>query len=222
MKHYFIHKQESSQLTLFLAGWGMDHRPFIDCHPERSDLLVCYDYRSLDFDTAWLDGYECIRLVGWSMGVWAASRLPVCLDVRITDRIAVNGTLTPVDDDKGIPRSIFEGTLDGLNEASLRKFIRRMCGSGEALGAFMEKRPQRPVEELKEELRLIGGQAAVLPDLGAVWSKAVVGRQDLIFTAANQRRAWSESGTDVVEADVPHYSETLLRQVLLGQDLEGI
>ena len=45
--------------------------------------------------------------------------------------------LTPVDDLKGIPQQVFEGTLEGLNEGTLEKFIRRMClkkgGSGNIL-----------------------------------------------------------------------------------------
>ena len=50
MKHYFIQQKHLPRLTLFFAGWGMDECPFMDYCPENSDLLVCYDYRSLDFD----------------------------------------------------------------------------------------------------------------------------------------------------------------------------
>ena len=48
MKHYFIQQKHLPRLTLFFAGWGMDECPFMDYCPENSDLLVCYDYRSLD------------------------------------------------------------------------------------------------------------------------------------------------------------------------------
>ena len=44
----------------------------------------------------------------------------------ICERVALNGTVTPVDDLKGIPQQVFEGTLEGLNESTLEKFIRRM------------------------------------------------------------------------------------------------
>ena len=73
MKHYFIQQKHLPRLTLFFAGWGMDECPFMDYCPENSDLLVCYDYRSLDFDFTLLQGYQEIRLIAWSMGVWAAS-----------------------------------------------------------------------------------------------------------------------------------------------------
>ena len=50
MKQYFIEQRHLPSLTLFFAGWGMDERPFLHYHPADRDLLVCYDYRSLDFD----------------------------------------------------------------------------------------------------------------------------------------------------------------------------
>lgn len=56
MKHYFIQQKHLPRLTLFFAGWGMDECPFMDYCPENSDLLVCYDYRSLDFDFTLLQG----------------------------------------------------------------------------------------------------------------------------------------------------------------------
>ncbi len=69
MKHYFIQQKHLPRLTLFFAGWGMDECPFMDYCPENSDLLVCYDYHSLDFDFTLLQGYQEIRLIAWSMGV---------------------------------------------------------------------------------------------------------------------------------------------------------
>ena len=67
MKQYFIEQRHLPSLTLFFAGWGMDERPFLHYHPADRDLLVCYDYRSLDFDFSLPEGYEDIRVVGWSM-----------------------------------------------------------------------------------------------------------------------------------------------------------
>ena len=106
-------------MTLFFAGWGMDECPFMDYCPENSDLLVCYDYRSLDFDFTLLQGYQEIRLIAWSMGVWAASMVLQDMDLPICESVALNGTVTPVDDLKGISQQVFEGTLEGLNEGTL-------------------------------------------------------------------------------------------------------
>lgn len=214
MKHYFIEKKNHPRLTLFFAGWGMDEHPFEDCHPTDSDLLVCYDYRSLDFDFSLLAGYRSIRIIAWSMGVWAASQVFARTHIPIKESIAVNGTMTPVNDTKGISLVVFEGTLHNLNEATLRKFFRRMCGSGEILNSFMGKCPQRPIEELKEELFRISEQSLILPASVFRWGKAIIGKNDLIFTVANQQRAWIENGTPIIEREVSHYSESLLKSIL--------
>lgn len=214
MKHYFIQQKNYPRLTLFFAGWGMDEYPFIDYCPVDSDLLLCYDYRSLDFDLTLLQGYQEIHLVAWSMGVWAASVVLQHVDLPVRESMALNGTMTPVDDSKGIPWAIFERTLEGMNDAALEKFIRRMCLKRENTAAFLARRPKRSVAELKEELQRIGEQYAScgVPDFK--WKQAVIGRDDLIFTPASQRNAWRDTGTEMIEQDIPHYSEEMLRNIL--------
>ena len=61
------------EALLFFAGWGMDETPFMHNLPPNTDLIICYDYRSNDFDSTLLSTYEGIYVVAWSMGVWAAS-----------------------------------------------------------------------------------------------------------------------------------------------------
>jgi biotin synthesis protein BioG len=50
MKQHFIIKNNQKHLLLFFAGWGMDETPFLQIHPTNKDWLICYDYRSLEFD----------------------------------------------------------------------------------------------------------------------------------------------------------------------------
>lgn len=68
MKQHFIIKNNSKRLLLFFAGWGMDETPFLQIRPTDTDWMVCYDYRSLEFDTDLLQKYSEIRLIAWSMG----------------------------------------------------------------------------------------------------------------------------------------------------------
>ena len=77
---------------------------------------------------------------------------------------------------------------------------------------FLSKRPQRAVEELQEELRRIGEQVKSCAVPSFAWERAVIGKNDLIFTAVNQRNAWT--GTEVAEYDIPHYSEEIMRDLL--------
>lgn len=214
MRHHFIQKHNLPNLTVFFAGWGMDEHPFADYHPQDCDLLLCYDYRTLDFDRTLLDGYRNVRLVAWSMGVWAASRVFHNAPAALRESIAFNGTPTPVDNERGIPGAIFNGTLQNLCDATLHKFFRRMCGSPAAFTDFLAQRPQRPVGELKEELACIGTMAGGPHPREWRWDKAVIGNKDLIFSAANQQRAWQDSGTAVVMTDCPHYDGEWLRRLV--------
>ena len=132
MKQHFIIKNNQKHLLLFFAGWGMDETPFLQIHPTNKDWLICYDYRSLEFDAIILQEYSEITLIAWSMGVWAASQIMKQYpSVTLSQSIAINGTPYPIHETKGITPAIFEGTLQGLNEQSLQKFQRRMCGSKE-------------------------------------------------------------------------------------------
>lgn len=213
MKQQFIIHKKHPRLILFFAGWGMDEHPFLDYYPADSDLLVCYDYRNLDFDYSLLQAYTDMRLVGWSMGVWAASQVFGKNRLNIKKSIAINGTNYPVDDNRGIARTVFEGTLNGLTNATLRKFQRRMCGSATALDDFLNRAPRRDVDELREELRRIGELSQELAPSSFVWSKAVIGNKDHIFTPANQQQSWS-SQTEITVCEAEHYSESLLRKVI--------
>lgn len=202
------------EALLFFAGWGMDETPFMHNLPPNKDLIICYDYRSLDFDSTLLSTYEGIYVVAWSMGVWAASQVLPDSNLPLKQSIAINGTPFPIDDMRGIPPAIFEGTLNNLNEATLQKFRRRMCGSGSAFQAFLEIAPQRPVEELKEELVAIGRQYSELPPSTFVWNKAIIGESDHIFPPKNQEQAWQKYCNEIQRYDGAHYEEKILKENL--------
>ena len=71
MKQYFIIKNNQKHLLLFFAGWGMDETPFLQIHPTDKDWMICYDYRSLEFDADILQEYSRNHphcLVNGSMG----------------------------------------------------------------------------------------------------------------------------------------------------------
>ncbi|MBN2964937.1 DUF452 family protein [Sulfurospirillum sp. T05] len=207
MQTRFLAKGQGSHVAVFFAGWGMDERPFEAFNPLGKDLLVCFDYRSVAFDEALLTPYESIGVVGWSMGVWAACACGVLDDPRVVRSLAFNGTPTPVDDAKGIASAVFEGTLAGLNEITLEKFTRRMCGNG--YEKFKAHAPKRSLESLREELAWIGAQECV----PCPWDEAMVGRKDRIFTPQNQRAGW-EGLAKVYDVDASHYDKTVLEDLL--------
>ncbi len=184
----------------------MDARPFSGLRHEGYDIAVAYDYRSLTAaDEALLESYGEICVVAWSFGVPAAQRfLRLHPGLPVTARVAVNGTLFPVDDHSGIPVAIFEGTLTGLSGATLTKFRRRMCGSSQAFATFSLSAPLRTdIEELASELRAIRDLERPAADGLYLWDTVYISASDRIIPADNQRVAW-EGHRRVIEVDGPH------------------
>jgi len=216
MKARYIKHTGGDTLTLFFAGWGMDAAPFAD-HTGGGDLIVLYDYADLSLDASLIEGYRHYRTVAWSMGVWAASCVVPDLELDITESVAVAGTSTPVSDGYGIPRAIFEGTLAGLGDKSLKAFRRRMCGGATAAAEFEERVPGRDMESLREELRSIGEMSAVKTGT-MIWDRAVVTLRDAIFPPEAQRAAHERDGARMLtEADVPHWHRETLRDIIEGR-----
>ncbi|WP_336534731.1 DUF452 family protein [Bacteroides acidifaciens] len=216
MKQHFIIKNNQKHLLLFFAGWGMDETPFLQIHPTDKDWMICYDYRSLEFDAGILQEYSEITLIAWSMGVWAASQIMKQYpSLPLSQSIAINGTLYPIHETKGIAPTIFEGTLQGLNDQSLQKFQRRMCGSIAAYKAFQTVAPQRPVEELKEELAAIQKQYLSLPPSDFAWQRAIIGKNDRIFLPDSQWLAWSNKVDSLEYAEAAHYQVELFDSVIM-------
>lgn len=203
MQYRYISKTGSRRVILFFAGWGMDSSPFEGLCRPGYDIVVFWDYRNLCQDWSFLKDYDEVCLVAWSFGVYAASVAALGIERRITLRIAVNGTLKPVDRLTGIPPRIFEGTLKGLSERSLYKFNRRMCGSSQVFASFMEHAPKRGIEELREELEAMGGDCIFAPGQIKNWDLALISTDDAIIPCVNQWRAWQ--GTTVRMIDGGHF-----------------
>jgi biotin synthesis protein BioG len=216
MKQQYIIKEGKGRLILFFAGWGMDAEAFADYHPGGCDFAVCYDYGDDAFDVGRVEGYDDACVVGWSMGVWMAAHVLTKAGITPGRAIAVNGTMHPVDGERGIAPEIFRGTLDGLCEATLMKFRRRMCGGAAGYKVFMANEPKRSVESLRTELAAIGRMYAEGDEAAQVfrWDEAVVGDSDAIFPTAAQQRAWSEAGVTMTPVSAPHYKEEIFRHYL--------
>lgn len=211
----------NSALLLIYAGWAMDHRPFAGLAPEGCDVAVIYDYRTLDLDPAPLERYADIYVIAWSFGVHAAA-LTASLLPRPALRIAVNGTVTPVDDLTGITRAMAEATLAALTPQSLAKFYRRMFDSPALRDAFEASTPERPIEELAEELRAIIDRQAPAPATPVTWDRVIISTADRIFPRSNMERAWAGEPR-VRLIDEGHHPDfgRIIRQELFDKELVG-
>ncbi|MCM1093092.1 MAG: DUF452 family protein [Lachnospiraceae bacterium] len=193
MKQAFIGDSgKNTRLILIFAGWGMDDNLFSDLSFAGYDVMVVWDYTDRDFEESFLNGYSEIYLFAWSFGVYIASLLLSGLNrFPLMLRVAINGSVTPVDDFTGIPESIFQGTLSGLDERNLSKFYRRMCGTREEYESFAAKKPQRDIDDLRHELSRIFEMSREESGDVSGWDRAVIAEDDRIFPCANLARAWA-------------------------------
>ncbi|PXY01916.1 DUF452 domain-containing protein [Marinifilum breve] len=207
MKTKWLHKASKKKCILFFNGWSCDEKPLQHLTSEEYDVLSCYDYKNIllpkEVDRLF-ENYEKVYLITWSLGVYVANLLLKSSKGLFADAIAINGTLHPIDNLKGIPPAVFQGTIDGLNSKSLEKFWMRMCGGKSAFTHFNSNAPKREFDdqllELKELQKLIQNHFV---DWN-IYNKALIGKQDLIFSADNQKLAWEES-IDILDREYPHY-----------------
>ncbi|MCH5220741.1 MAG: DUF452 family protein [Muribaculaceae bacterium] len=202
MKVEFITRENADRLIIVFAGWAMDPRPFKGLRRDGYDIALVWDYNSMHIDWSFAGAYSEICIIAWSLGVYASAISTYAIDSRVTRRVAINGTLYPVDRRRGIPENIFRGTLEGLNERNLLKFYRRMAGSRERFELFAANMPQRQVDELKTELEAFYPLPLLAHEPLKRWDMAIIGRDDAIFPAVNQWRAWQ--GTPIEILDEPH------------------
>ena len=185
MKRKWITKEGNRVLTLFFCGWGMDEHT-VQHVRGMGDLLLFYDYRDISGEDApEVEGYESVRVVAWSMGVWAASVLLSRWNIPVSCRVAINGTERPVDEHYGIHPKIYLLTERGMTEQGRDKFFARMFSGKEEMERFKENRPCRAIDEQRDELRLIREQSArEMPEMH--WERVYVSEGDVIFPVENQ------------------------------------
>ncbi len=208
MIQQFIKQNNSETLLLFFAGWGMDATPFENTFKGDNDVCICYDYTTLDFDYSILAPYQNIKVIAWSLGVWVANYILSDKNLSLESATAINGTCEAIDDQKGIPVDIYMGTLNGLNDRSLEKFNLRMCGKASLKKLFDSVRPKRSLNSLKDELQALYYHITSKPLTVSIYSKAIIGQNDRIFPAQNQKLAWS--GLDKEITDDAHLPINLL------------
>jgi pimeloyl-[acyl-carrier protein] methyl ester esterase len=214
MKTTWLRKEGAEELLLFFNGWGMD-RCIADYLLGESlsegffaDLLLFHDYRTLEPEQDVMreaSRYSRITIVAWSFGVWVAqhTELP-----PIDRAIAINGTLYPVNEKRGISPQIFQATLATWSEKNRSRFNRRMCGTDEVLALFSGMSPDRTAVDQQEELARL--QEHVLTQPGSTGSTAwrydhaIIGGRDLVFPAEQQYQAWKGFSQTVI-ADMPHF-----------------
>jgi biotin synthesis protein BioG len=210
MKSCWLQRKRSNDCLLFMSGWGMGPEPFSEVDFGLTDVLMVFDYRSMDSSELFkLLPAGNLHLLAWSMGVWAASWLsqhdPHFAALRFSSSTAIGGTLSPIDNRCGIPVQDFEEMLGSFSPAKQESFYRSMFDCDEEAERFLLCKPCRSVELLWDELENLyklcrSSGSARLPD---IYNRRIVTTRDRIFPARNQVRAWGKE--NCVSGALPHF-----------------
>ncbi len=180
MKYKWLNKKENQELIVFFNGWGLDETVVKHLDPEEYDVLMFYDYNSLetDFDFNEISGYRK-HLIAWSMGVMTASLFPNDY-LTLT---AINGTLRPIDTDFGINPKIYDLTIKGFNKNGIEKFIKNMFDSPVNITI------SRDIENQQSELTALKTYKA---NPNFKYTKIIISSNDKIIPTSAQERYWRQ------------------------------
>jgi biotin synthesis protein BioG len=208
MKSCWLRRNGGRACLVFMAGWGMGPEPFAELTSGPVDVLLLYDYRTMDdVVLAELHGRAHLHLLAWSMGVWAAAWLKrhnkLFSALHFQSATALGGTLRPVDDQHGIPAQGFAAMLRDLSAEKLEAFYRSMFDCEEEAEHFLQCRPQRACAELREELDCLHELCHCSGEMPDIYNRRIVTTRDRIFPARNQLRAWGRQ--NCLATALPHF-----------------
>lgn len=203
MQSHWLTKRNNASCILFFTGWGMAPAPFEDIPVQNHDLLLIYDYSKLDKiipSEITGDRYDHLHLVAWSMGVWAAATMLDFRQVNFASTLAINGTLTPIDDTLGIENAIYNEMMNNFTPDSLHDFYISMFTEREEADRFCSNRPERSQDDLLAELTALRNSYLELGPAPDIYNRKLVSSRDRVFPARSQLRAWGRDNSTLLKA----------------------
>ena len=181
MRYKWLNKVNNQKLIIFFNGWGMDEKVVTHLDCEDFDLLMFYDYNTLDtdFDFSLLNIYSEKKLIAWSMGVMIGSKY--INKNTLTQAIAINGTLKPIDTEYGIHPRIYDLTVKGFDENGRDKFISSM---------FEEKRNINCSRDIKNQHSELIALKNYQADSNFKYNKILISDNDKIIPTKSQTKFW--------------------------------
>jgi biotin synthesis protein BioG len=198
MEYKWLNRKNNQKIILFFNGWGMDECVINHLDTEDYDVLMFYDYNSLetDFDFENIYSYPKKYLVAWSMGVMTAT----LFDIDYVSKTAINGTLKPIDDKYGIPKRIYDLTLRGFSLEGAEKFIKNMFKENCKL-----PQPNREFENQKAELEALTHYEA---NMNFKYDRIILSSDDRIIPTKNQAAFWEiKPNTDGGHSPFNHFKK---------------
>lgn len=184
----------NEEAIVFFLGWGMPANIFDLNQDEDLDICWVNDYQHNDFTELEeaLQEYKKVHLISWSFGVLMAGKFLNQTALKLQSCIALNGVLRPIDDHYGIPKEIFQGTLDYLNERSYQKFLGRTFGGMRSYAAYKEYFQEADIAKLKKELEFFQVQSEQSVEASQQWSHVHLSESDMIIPFESQCNYWNQ------------------------------
>ncbi|KUJ73423.1 biotin synthase [Ruegeria marisrubri] len=191
MQARWLKNSGADEAIAVFGGWAVGPSPFLHLRGPQ-DVLFVEDYRDLATDLPDLSSYRRVSLLAWSFGVASYAHWQAGRPDPFARKVAVNGTLHPVDRTFGIPPVAMRKTVETLSPGAYQLFLARAFGAA-------QPQAEMDVEARQQELRAIEARGdAPATAFDRIW----IGTKDKIFPPANMRRAWE--GQDVREIPAPH------------------
>ena len=162
---------------------------------EDYDVLMFYDYNTLDtdFDLDLLNIYSEKNLIAWSMGVMVCSCLAPSLTLPLGEgtKVAINGTLKPIDEEYGIHPKIYDLTIKGFNEKGRDRFVKSMFEEEVEIICNREIENQHSeLITLKEICKLTPSLTLPLGEGKSLYNKILISDNDKIIPTKSQVAFW--------------------------------
>jgi biotin synthesis protein BioG len=204
MKTSWLNKNNNKNLIVFFAGWSFDENPFkfLDCGT--FDVLFVYDYN--DFSSLEISqNYEKKILITWSMGVFVAYQFKDMFK-DFSYKIAVNGTVSPVDNEFGIPVRMFELTLKHAVSGLQGKFYQNVFATEKEYQMYTKTPVLRSIENRVSELENLYDKIKLANLKSEVfYDCAIVSDFDKIIPPKNQLNSHSQCNTKIITLPCGHF-----------------
>ncbi|UWQ36184.1 DUF452 family protein [Leisingera aquaemixtae] len=191
MEFRWLKQNSAAEAIVVFGGWAVGPEVFWHLDGPQ-DILFASGYGDLGAELPDLSGYDHVSLLAWSFGVAAYGHWQQGRPDPFRRKVAVNGSLKPVNRSAGIPPAVFRKTAETLSLESFQSFLTRVFGQ-----------PQTPepldVEARRSELMAVERRGdAPQTRFDRIW----ISSGDKIFPPANLQRAWAGQAVRLIDA--PH------------------
>ena len=190
-----------------MAGWSFDYSPFYTLDAGEYDILFVYDYNEINIpsEIEKIKNYKNKILIAWSMGVFASYKLKDIFK-SFDKKIAINGTITPVDNNYGIPIKAFELTLKYAQKTLEGKFYKNLFYTDKEYDLYKKYPICRTIENRVSELvNLYENIIKSDFEYEKFFDYAIVSKYDKIIPPNNQIASHNKNRTNIIILPYGHF-----------------